>query len=418
MEELIRFENGLRLVLKPMNDMFSVSCGVYVGAGSANETSETNGISHFIEHMLFKGTERRSAFEIADSIDRLGGQLNAFTAKECTCFYTRTTSEHIESALDVLSDIFFHSKFDEEELAREKGVVLEEIAMVEDTPDEIALDLLSEGYFGNHPLGQTILGPAENIANFQVSDLKSYMRDYYTADNTVISIVGKFDRDYVCNLVSKLFVNEFSELKSKRRAAGFIAENSKFVSKKKEIEQCHICIAMPSVPYNDEKQNALVILNNILGGGMSSRLFQEVREKKGLAYSVYSFPSAYRDCGVFVFYAGVNPSSSEEAVKCISEEIKRIAKFGVSKDEFERGKAQLKGSFILGQESTSALMNLFGKYTLMTDQMYSLEEKIAAIDSVSIDDVNSLAKSIFDFSKVCVSVVGKTAPDLLEVFNA
>ncbi len=401
-----RFPNGLRLIIKKMEGLYSVSCGVMVKTGSVNENDKNNGISHFIEHCMFKGSEKRSAFEISDSIDRIGAQINAYTSKESTCYYTKSTSEHFKESLEVLSDIFFNSVFDEKELEKEKGVVVEEINMCEDTPEDLCLDLLSESTFGTVGLGQTILGSAKNVKSFTRADLLKYIAERYTPDNVVITIAGNVDIQEAEALVGELFAEKFkpstlvlAEYKEEKGAGNLF--------KYKDIEQAHIGISMPSFSVKDERGDALSIANLVFGGGMSSRLFQKIREEMGLCYTVYSYLSQYQNCGVLEIYSGVNNDSRDLSFSAIIEEFEKFKKFGITEQEFLRGKEQMKSSFIMGQESTASQMLLYGRYLLYLDKEFDFKERLEKIDAVTIDSVNDVIKEVFNADKLSVATVGK-----------
>lgn len=406
MHKTIRYDNGLRLILKKIDFVRSVSAGVWVGTGSAYENQTNNGISHFIEHMLFKGTQKRSAFEIADSIDRIGAQINAFTSKECTCFYTKSIDEHLEKCLDVLSDMFFNSAFAEEELNREKKVVIEEISMIEDTPEDVCHELLAAAYFGDNPLSRSIIGTADNVNSFTKDMLKEYMIKHYCPENTVISIAGNIDIDQTIKMVEKYFVANFSgDYCYKHIPAPKHDTKSKFVSKIKQVEQASVAIAFPSVTFNSPMAQPMMLLSSVLGGGMSSRLFQKVREELGLAYSVYTYPSAYINNGMFTVYIGTNPQNIELAMETIVKELDKVKKEGITKDEFLRGKEQLKGSFILGQENTSSIMTIYGKLLLLANEEFNLDKRLTEINAVTQDDVNRVIEQTFDYSKASISCV-------------
>ncbi len=399
------FNNGLRLVVNKMEGMLSVSIGVLVKTGSMNESNLDNGISHFIEHVMFKGTEKRSAFEISDHIDRIGAQINAFTSKELTCYYTKSTSEHTEDALEILSDIFFNSKFDKEELEKEKGVVIEEIKMSEDTPEEVCLDLLAQGYYGKKGLGQTILGSIKNIKSFTRDDVIKYMDKYYTADNVVISVAGNIDIEKATALVEKYFADKFTRLKSTVQLKTELPE-PKHLLKSKRIEQTHIGFAMKGLSLNDKNNDALAIANIILGGGMSSRLFQKIREELGLAYSVYSYASGYKDNGILEIYAGVNTSLRDLAVEAILGQIDLLKKQKITEQEFNRGKAQIKSAFIMGQESTASQMLLYAKHLILLGKEFDLKERIKRLEDVSIKDVSKVIDEYFCTKTMATATVG------------
>lgn len=400
-----RFDNGLRLIINKMEGFVSVSCGVLVKTGSINETEKDNGISHFIEHVMFKGTKKRTAFEISDHIDRIGAQINAFTSKELTCYYTKSTGEHLENSLEVLSDIFFDSVFDKDELEKEKGVIIEEINMSEDTPEELCLDLLAKSYYGNSGLGQTILGPAKNIKKFTRDDVKGYMDKYYTADNVVISLSGSLDVDKAVELVEKYFAQKFKSKKcaSQRKVKSVPAKS---LYKSKRIEQTHLGFAMPGFTMHDSRCDAASIANIILGGGMSSRLFQKIREELGLAYSVYSYGSQYKDSGVIEICAGVNTAQRDLAVEAIVSEVKKFKKEGITEQEFLRGKEQIKSAFIMGRESTSSQMLLYGKYLLFLDEVFDVEKRLKKLETLTIKDVFEVIDLTFDIEKAATATVG------------
>lgn len=400
-----KYENGLRLVVNKIDGLLSVSTGVLVKTGSRNESKEENGISHFIEHTLFKGTSKRSAFEISDYIDGIGAQINAFTSKELTCYYTKSTAEHLEDSAEVLSDIFFNSIFDEEELEKEKGVVIEEINMSEDTPEDICFDLSAQSYYGEEGLGRTILGPAENIKSFTKKDILEYMNKYYTSDNVVISFAGNVDAEEAQRIVEKHFVNNFKVYKSAQQKT---TEKtfSRSLSRKKQIEQSHLAFTFPTFRLDDDRSDALAIINTILGGGMSSRLFQKIREELGLAYSVYSYPSQYKDGGVLEIYAGVNTALRDKASSAILEEVKKLKENGVTEREFLRAKEQIKSSFIMSRESTASQMLLYGKCLIFTDKEFDFDKRLRDIEAVTIEEVNALIKEVFDFGKLAIATVG------------
>lgn len=400
-----KYDNGLRLVVRKIDGLMSVSTGILVNIGSRNESKEENGISHFIEHVTFKGTSKRSAFEISDHIDCLGAQINAFTSKEITCYYTKSTAEHVEECSEILSDIFFNSVYDEKELEKEKGVVIEEINMSEDSPEDLCLDLIAESYFGNDGLGQTILGPEENIRRFTRDDVIAYMKKYYTSDNVVISFAGNIDFSSAEKIVEKYFLPNFKGRDSAPQKVQGETFNKSLI-KKKQIEQAHIAICFPCFKSLDKRTDALNIANAIIGGGMSSRLFQKIREELGLCYSIYSYPSLYKDCGVMEIYAGVNSALRDEAFNEIINVLKTVKEKGVTEKEFARGKEQIKSSLIMGQESTASQMLLYGKYLMYSGKKFDFEEKIRRIDALTLKDVNDVIKEVFDFDKMAVASVG------------
>lgn len=392
MIQKIELENGIRIILENIPHVRSVSMGIWIGTGSRYEEKEENGISHFLEHMFFKGTKTRSAKEIAESFDRIGGQVNAFTAKEYTCYYAKVLDEHAPYALDILADMFFHSTFAKEELEKEKNVVLEEIKMVDDTPDDIVHDMLSEASFGTHPLGYSILGTEETLKTFSETALRDYMKRHYTADNVVVSVAGHIS-DELIDLLKSLFVQV------PKRSQTPIVRKPTFLNhtlnRQKETEQAHLCLGFPGLPIGHEDVYGLVLLNNLLGGSMSSRLFQEVREKRGLAYSIYSYHTSYQDAGMLTIYGGTAPHQLDELYEAVSETVANVRDGAIKEQELANGKEQLKGNLMLGLESTNSRMSRNGKNELMLKRHRSLDEIINEINKVSLGNLRSLAHEIF-----------------------
>lgn len=403
-------DNGIRLVVKRMEGLMSVSMGVLVGTGSYIETEDEDGISHFIEHMMFKGTKTRSAFDISDEMDRIGTQTNAFTGKDLTCYYAKSTTENAAKAFEILADIFLNSTFPEDEMVREKGVIIEEISMNEDTPDDLCLDMLSEAYYGREGYGRNILGPRANVTRFTKADVDKYMAARYTTDNIVIAMAGNID----IHLAEELAEKYFGELRATKRDERVVPVNLKHCSliRCKDIEQVHFALAFPSVKRYDRLFDATQVMNSVLGGSMSSRLFQTVREKLGLAYTVYSYGTAYAHSGTLVVYAGVNAENYMKSVEAVYKCIEDIKKKNLSKEEFLRGKEQLKSSSIFAQESTSSQMLLYGKELLYSGRLYDFEERVAKVNAVTIDDVYEAIENNFDSSNMAASVVGKVEKPL------
>lgn len=403
------FPNGLRLIVKPMDGLFSVTMGILVGAGGAYETDEEDGLSHFIEHVQFKGTPTRSAEKISDDFDRIGAQVNAFTGKDITCYYSKATVEHVGEAFEILSDLFLNAVYPADELDRERGVILEEIAMVEDTPDDLVLDLLSEAYYGNSSYGRTILGPKENVKRFNKEDILKYKAARYAPDNTVISMAGDISFDFACSLVEKYFSSWSGKSKKVEK---IIRPTKNSLIKTKPIEQVHLAVTFPSLPMGDPDFDVVQLINLILGGGMSSRLFLQIREKLGLAYTVYSYTSAYAECGNMSVYAGVNEKNALSAYDKILLEISRLKEEGVSREEFSKGEEQIKASLMFSQESTSSQMLLYGKNLLLMNKVFDFKEKLEKINSVTMEDVERCLKNSFDVNKMSAAVVGKMSEPL------
>lgn len=412
----IKTYDGLRVFCREIPSVRSVAIGIMVGAGCVNESPDESGISHYIEHMLFKGTERRSAFDIVEETDMLGANMNAFTSKLGTCYYTLSLDGDAEKCMDILTDMFFNSTFDEKEMEKEKGVVLEEIAMNEDTPDDVCLELGASAFFKGHPLEKAILGTKDTVMSFTRAQLFDYKNKYYTAENTVVSVVGNITEAETDRLIKKYFVPALKKGRRVRPQTAPPQNKACSVSKFKDIEQSNIGIFFPGIKIDDENEAAMQIFNTVFGGGMSSRLFQHVREKLGLAYSVYSYPSSYINEGTFAIYVGTNKASVEKAVEALRKEIDDVVENGITEKEFEKGKAQMKSALVFGQESTSTLMRVDLKSMLFSDRPFDIDGRLALFEKVSRDDVKALAAKIFDFEKVVVSYVGpETDADLKAV---
>lgn len=397
-------KNGVRIVLENIPTVRSVAIGVWIGTGSRNENPQTNGISHFLEHMFFKGTKTRSAKEIAESFDSIGGQVNAFTSKEYTCYYAKVLDTHAQFALDVLADMFFNSTFVEEELNKERNVVLEEIKMYDDTPDDIVHDLLSRAIYGDHPLGYPILGTEETLNTFTGETLKEYIHNRYTPENVVISIAGNISDKFILE-VEKYFGSYEGGNSSTTENIPVFQSNR--LSRKKETEQAHLCIGFEGLKIGHEDVYSLIILNNILGGSMSSRLFQDVREQRGLAYSIFSYHSAYQDNGVVTVYGGTGAKQMDVLFETIQATLEKLKQDGITEKELNNSKEQLKGSLMLGLESTNSRMSRNGKNELLLKRHRSLDEIIEQIDQVTKQSVNGMATSVFS-DKYSVSLISPT----------
>lgn len=408
-----KLDNGVRIVAEEIKYVNSVSIGIWVKVGSRNEDEGNNGISHFIEHMLFKGTKKRTAKEIAGTIDKIGGQLNAFTAKECTCFYAKVLDTHFDIALDILSDMFFNSTFSENEIEKEKGVVLEEIGMYEDSPEDLVHDIFNQSVWSKNPLGMPILGTEETLKAIKRQDIIDYIDSNYTPENIVISVVGNFDKEHVLSEIEKIF----SKHKSFKKDKAIINEpvfTPIYKHKEKNTEQAHLCIGFKGFELSNKYTYPLLVLSNIFGGAMSSRLFQKIREEKGLAYSVFSYPSSYTDCGILSIYAGMKPNQLDYVIELIIEEINQIKANGISEEELYDSKEQIKGSYILGLESTSGRMNSIGKSELLLDKIYSPKEIIELIDAVTMDDINHVINLVFNIEKMGAAIIGPNRSTILK----
>ncbi|SHJ29668.1 M16 family metallopeptidase [Lutispora thermophila] len=407
-----KLENGVRIVAEEIKYVNSVSIGIWVKVGSRNENNHNNGMSHFIEHMLFKGTKNRTAKEIAGSIDKIGGQLNAFTAKECTCFYAKVLDSHFDIALDILTDMFFNSSFSESEMEKEKGVVLEEIGMYEDSPEDLVHDIFTQSVWKGNSLGMPILGTEKTLKAIRRQDIIDYMGANYTPENIVVSVVGNFNKEHVLKEIEKAFSNYKTSKKNEVVTAKPTFTPS-YNHKEKNTEQAHLCIGFNGLELGNEYTYSLLVLNNIFGGAMSSRLFQKIREDKGLAYSVFSYPSSYTDCGILSIYAGMKPNQLDYVIELIIEEIKDIKENGISENELYDSKEQIKGSYILGLESTSGRMNSIGKSELLLNKIYSPKEIIELIDKVTMDDINNVIDLVFNTDEMSAAVIGPKRSTIL-----
>ena len=400
----IQLDNGIRVVSFPMPEMRSVSVGLWIEAGSRHENLSNNGISHFIEHLLFKGTETRTAKKIAEIFDSIGGQINAFTGKEATCFYTKTLSNYLELSLDVLSDIFFNSLINPSEMELEKSVIIEEIHMYEDSPEEIVHDLLTELAW-KKSLGYPILGSVDNIQNMTRKDIVDYKNLHYTPNRVVIAIAGNYDEKELDELVKKYFSNWDAKPTKVKYEKNEFNPGEQFIEK--DTEQAHFCIAYPGLKSKDELAYSSLAINNILGGGMSSRLFQEIREKRGLAYSVYTYTTSYKEEGLFTIYGGINPENYSKVVALLNAEIEKILHQQPSAQEIKNAKEQLKGNFLLGLENTTSIMSYIGKSELLWNTIETFDEVIEKIEKIDDESIEIVKKKIFADGKTAKVVIMK-----------
>ncbi|MGN0995770.1 MAG: M16 family metallopeptidase [Candidatus Ventricola sp.] len=403
-EEFV-LDNGLRVVAEVIPHFPSVSVGLWIGAGSMYETEAENGLSHFVEHMLFKSTENRTTREIAVEMDAIGGQVNAFTSKECTCYYAKVIAEHLERATALLSDLLLHAQMDEAEVEKERGVILEEIAMCEDTPEDLVYDLLAEAYFGGHPLARPILGTQAQIASVTREALIAFRKKHYRPDNTVLAVAGQFDMDELRALAER-YLGSWQAQGETHMPAPADGCAGRVIRRKKDIEQVHLCLAYPGVAQDDDELYALTVLNNLFGGGMSSRLFQHIREEMGAAYSVYSYPSAYPNCGTLTIYAGTSPELAQPVADALHAQIRALMDGGVTDEEFAMAKEQLKVSYVLGLESSSSRMSSIGRSKLLRGIAVDPTEVVRRIEAVTQADVERVMRRVF--SQPCAaSCVGR-----------
>lgn len=415
MYSLIKLDNGLRVVLEHIDYVNSVSVGLWVENGSRNENSKNNGISHFIEHMLFKGTHNRSAKELVETIEDVGGQLNAFTGKESTCFYIKALNTHLELSLEILSDMLFNSKFLEEDIEKEKKVVIEEINMSEDTPEDVLSDVHCVAAWGKDSISYPILGTENTVNSFTRNQIVEYINSYYIPENSVISIAGNFDIKNIEKLIYRYFGNWKSHNKKiTQYTSPKMLSNVLF--KKKKIEQLHINLGLNGIETGDENIYSLLLLNSVFGGGASSILFQKIREEKGLCYSIYSYPSAYKNAGILNIYAGLNPNYVGDAIYIIKEEIENFSLKGITDEKLVKAKEQLKGNYILGLESTSSRMFSNGKSALFLDKINMPQDIIKKIDAINNDTLKEVMEKTFKQGIINSAYVGEKI-DLNSITN-
>jgi predicted Zn-dependent peptidase len=399
-------KNGLRVVTEKIEHLKSVSVGVMVQNGSRNETLEVNGISHFIEHMLFKGTEKRTSKEVMEEIENVGGQINAFTSKEATCYYIKALNTHLDLSLDVLSDIMLNAKFDSEEIEKEKGVVIEEINMSDDSPEDVLDDIHSKSSFGESPLGYPILGTIPLVKSFTREKILKFVSEKYTPHNSVISVCGKFDDKELEDLINQYFGSWESKNEYKPAYDKPIIKVDS-AHKKKEIEQLHISLGLEGLPYGNENNYALVLLNNIFGSGASSILFQKVREELGLCYSITSYLQPFQEVGTLNIYAGLNRNYGEKALEVINKEIDLFSKIGITYKQLEINKEKIKANYILGLESTSSRMFANAKTYLFRNKIKTQEEVIKKIDDINKDNIQYVLDRCFKKGVLNTAYVGQ-----------
>ncbi len=403
--ETTKLPNGVRIITEVMPHVRSISVGIWIGSGSRRETAEQNGISHFIEHMLFKGTTSRSAEDIARSVDSIGGNLDAFTAKELVCFNTKVLDQHLPMAFDVIADLVLHPLFRDEDIDKEKGVILEELKMEEDSPDYLVHEIFSSNFWKDHPLGKPILGTRETVKRFDRQMIGDFYKAVYAPDNVLITAAGNLTHDALVELVSR----HFKSLAPNGAApAEQVPSTHARISmrNKKSLEQVHMCLGVPSYPLPHEERFACYLLNTVLGGGMSSRLFQNIREQQGLAYAVFSELSPYRDTGCLSIYAGTSIESAGKVVESIIKEFRQLKEDGVSAEELQRAKDHLKGSLMLSLESTSSRMSNLARQEMYFGRFFTLDELVESIEQVTAGHVRQIAQKFFDPKQIALTVLG------------
>lgn len=406
MTSISKLSNGITVVMENMPYLKSAAFGVWVRVGSANEDESNNGIAHMIEHMMFKGTKNRTAKQIADEMARIGGNLNAYTSKECTSYYVTTLSEHLPMAIRVIGDMLNNSLIDEKALKKEKSVIIEEIDMYEDSPEDLVHDLLQQRIWKGHPLGYMISGRKTIVRKVSRQQILDFIDTYYTGENMVISIAGNFDQKEILALVEEEFGNIKAKSIKEYKQTDIPSYRKVVCKKHKDIEQLHINIAFMGISYLSEERFTLSILNSILGGSVNSRLFQKVREEAGLAYSVYSYGSSFKNTGLIHIYAAMNPSQKDTVINIIYNEIESLRSDGITPDELTMTKEQIKTELILGSEGAKNRMNANGKAMLNRGRLVSLNELIDKINRVSMEDVKDFADRYLDLSNSSISLVG------------
>jgi predicted Zn-dependent peptidase len=397
--------NGLVVLTEIMRHVRSVAVGVWIRNGSRRETLEENGLAHFIEHMVFKGTERRSAEAIAREMDSVGGMLDAFTSKEQICFNAKVLDEHLPIAFDVIADLVLRPKFDSQDVKKERQVVLEEIKMDMDNPEYLLHDIFTRGFWPQHPLGRPILGTSETVRSFKREHLSGRFPDWFAPDHLVVSAAGNVTHEAVLALVER----EFGGFRPARVLEAHVPPRTGapiHLETKKDLEQVHICMGVPSLPLGHEARFAAAVLNNLLGGGMSSRLFQNIREKEGLAYAVFSELTPYSDAGMLTVYAGTAKDTVGQVIDLTIKEFRAMKESPVSAEELLRAKNHLKGSLMLSLESTTSRMSNLARQELYFGRFFSLDEILASIEAVRLDEVQSLANELFQPEKIAVTVLG------------
>lgn len=400
--------NGIRILTEKIPVMRSVAVGIVVGAGSGNEKIEERGLSHFIEHMTFKGTPTRTAHQIAQEIDAVGGKINAFTGKEYTCYYSVILDEHVDIAIGVLADIFLNSLYDPKGIELEKGVVLEEIKMYEDTPDELIHDFFASTIFSHHPLGQATIGVRDTVKTLSRESITRYRKNLYTPENVIIAIAGNVDHDRMVRRTNKLFGGLAGKKVFKTPPPPKISPHISVMPKK--TAQAHLCLGTKGIAHLDEERYIFAIMDNILGGNMSSRLFQEVRERRGLVYAIYSYNSAFKDFGTFAIYAGTSKENLKQVVDLILAEFAKVKKEGITKEELQRAKEYLKGNLVLGLESTSARMSWMAKSEFYYGRVQTIDEIFAMVDKVTQDDIIKLANEYLINKYLNLATIGDFKP--------
>jgi len=401
--------NGIRVLTEQMPHVRTAAMGIWVGAGSRYEPAPQHGITHFLEHLFFKGTERRSALEIAQAVDDMGGQMNAFTDREQTVFYVKVLSTHLEPAVEICADMLLHSTLAPESVERERQVIIEEIKSYEDSPDELVQDLFAQTVWNGHPLGRPVIGTLATISRLTRDDCLAHVQRYYRAANVVVAVAGEIEHERVVDLISRYFAawDGVVEPVAADPPLGLADVATRF----KETEQVHLCLGVQGLAHDDERRYTLSVLDTLFGGGMSSRLFQEIRERRGLVYTIGSYGASYRDGGLFVIYAGMSPSAGPEVITLTFDEIEKLKQEPPSAAELARAKESLKGSLMLGLESTGSRMTMLARSEVYYNRQITLDELIARIDAVTADEVRQMVIDLFHPSRLSMAAIGPFRPD-------
>ncbi len=397
-------DNGITVITEPLDSVRSVALGIWFAVGSRDETPDEAGMSHFMEHMMFKGTSTHSAQQISEAFDRLGAELNAFTSKEYTCYYSRFVDEHLESAFALLAEMVVDASLSDDACIAEREVVIEEIARMEDTPDDRIHEIFSHALWPDHPIGLPILGSRDSVGRFDHAAAVAFRRKHYLSGNCVVAAAGHVDHDALVALTQRHLDGLACGPRSIRPVADAAGE-ARIATLTKDTEQAHICYGVATMNAHHPDRFALAILDGVLGAGMSSRLFQEVREKRGLAYAIYSFSSLYQDTGEFAVYAGTRPENAEEVIRLIRIEMERIAEQGVTPQELDRVRQATKGHLVLGMESTRMRMTRLGKNEVTGGEILSSDEIVERFDAVTMDDLKRVSAAVLDREKV-LAVIG------------
>ncbi|NTW27861.1 MAG: insulinase family protein [Coriobacteriia bacterium] len=405
-------DNGITVISEPMDSVRSITLGIWLAVGSRDETPEEAGMSHFMEHMMFKGTPNRTALQISEEFDRLGAELNAFTSKEYTAYYSRFVDEHLEKAFDVLADMVVNANVDDPSCVSEREVVIEEIARMEDAPDDLIHELFGQALWPDHPIGLPILGSRQTVGGFDHAQSAAFRARHYVSGNVVVAAAGNVDHDVLVAMAAEKLGGIASGSRSVRPVAHAVSASRLSVTQK-DTEQAHICYGVSTMNAHHPDRFALSLLDGILGSGMASRLFQEIREKRGLAYAVYSFASLYQDTGAFAVYAGTRPGNAEEVVELIRAEMGNVARNGVTADELERVRQAAAGHMVLGMESTRNRMQRLGRNEIIGGEILSADEVLARYNAVTIDDLKRVSEEVLSSEKV-LTVIGPFSAEDLE----